>query len=374
VAFSRDGRTLVSTGGDTTIRLWGVHPRNLFGTALATGDRSLQNSVAFSPDGRSLALSTGTTIRLWDLHTHKQLGSLAASDLLVSSLAFSPNGRTLASTSGDGRIELWDVRARKRLSAPLRRDRNAGFGFGPSSLAFNRDGRTLASTNFTTSMELPSHTRIDVWDMHTHKPLGRPLGGKQDVTSVAFGRDDMLASAGRDGTIRLWDVRTHNQLGESLTGHNDAVESVVFSPDGRTLASGSWDETIRLWDVHTHKPLGAPLTGHKDAVESVAFSPDGRTLASGSRDKTIRLWDVRTHRELGTRLTGHKDDVHNVVFSPDGRTLASAGERTIRVWEKLLWRNFAELQSEVCSLVGTALSTTEWEQYASGIDYRRSCP
>ena len=114
----------------------------------------------------------------------------------------------------------------------------------------------------------------------------------------------MLASAGFDGTIRLWDVLSHRQLGRPLAPHAGWVTRVAFSPDGRTLASAGIDKRVRLWDVPSHTLLGDPLAGHSGDVDGVAFSPDGRTLVSASADKSVRLWDVGTRRQLGQPVIG----------------------------------------------------------------------
>jgi len=188
---------------------------------------------------------------------------------------------------------------------------------------------------------------IAAWDIHRSNDAryamlaaaARPgisvlAGHAEAVHSVAFSPDGKtLASGSSDDTVRLWDVATGRQIGRPLTGHSYWVNSVTFSPDGKTLASGSLDGTVRLWDVATGRQTGRPLTG-TEAVLSVAFSPNGKTLASGSFDHTVRLWDLATHRQIGRPLTGHTGTVFSVAFSRDGKTLASgSGDHTVRLWD-----------------------------------------
>jgi WD40 repeat protein len=149
------------------------------------------------------------------------------------------------------------------------------------------------------------------------------------VNSVAFSPDGKtIVSGGADGTIRLWDTRG-NPIGQPFTGHENRVSSVAFSPDGKTIVSGDDEGMIRLWDTRGN-PIAQPIKGHKSRVNSVAFSPDGKTIVSNGLGR-IRLWDTRGN-PIAQPFKGHKASFSSVAFSPDGKTIVSGGgDGTIRL-------------------------------------------
>jgi FOG: WD40 repeat len=241
-------------------------------------------SVAFSPDGRTLATgSSDGTARLWDITSGKQIATLRGHESKVISVAFSPDGRTLATGSNDNTARLWEVASGKEI-ALLR-----GHATILTSVAFSPDGRLLATTSWDMTARL--------WDVATGQEIAALRGHESEVNSVAFSPDGRTLATGsgvrlffsRDCTARLWDVASGQEIAV-LRGHESDVNSVAFSPDGRTLATGSYDNTARLWEVESGKQI-AVLRGHERGVTSVTFSPDGQTLATGSWDRTVRLWD-----------------------------------------------------------------------------------
>jgi WD40 repeat protein len=282
-------------------------------------------SVAFSPDGKTLAFeSHDHDILLWDVKTRQPIGRLSGHSDIVKSLAFNPDGSMLASGSDDQTIILWDMKTQQPIGKPL-----TGHLDVLTSVAFSPDGNTLASGSYDKNVIL--------WDVKTGQPLKKLSGYTDKVRSVAFSPDGkILASGSDDGTIILWDVKNDALPGKSLIepaklGLNPVL-SVAFSPDGKTLASGDYDKNVILWDVLTGKLL-KELSRHSGTVRTVAFSPDGKTLASGSEDRTVILWEVETGHIID-QLQGHSDLINSVSFSPDGNMLASGSkDKTAILWE-----------------------------------------
>ncbi|MER5650386.1 serine/threonine-protein kinase [Streptosporangium sp. NPDC002524] len=310
----------------------GTGPATVTSVAQLRGHTEAVNAVAFSPDGGTLASGGGDgEMIMWDTLTRRPAGGpMKGHTRAVQAMGFSPDGGLLASggSNGDGTapgdhtVVLWDTRTRQPVGDPL-----TGHTNWVEAVAFSPDGKTLATGS--------SDRTAIVWDTTTWQPVGDPLTAHNDwVQALAFSPDGgTLATVGDDMTAIVWDTTTWQPVGDPLTGHTGTVLSVAFSPDGGTLATGSSDRTAIVWDTTTRKPIGAPLIGNPGEIHTLAFSPDGGTLAVGT-GSVVRLWDTRTWKPAGDPLTGHTGSVWSLAFSPDGKTLATAGDdKTVILWD-----------------------------------------
>ena len=382
VAFSPDGRRLVTGGWAGELQVWDPGTGQLQ-RSLSTGGQYVF-SAAFSPDGRYLAAGTnhapdyvqlflaesgqpvdirlrghtdavltlafsqdGTrlltgsydqTARLWNLETGA-CQVFHGHDSWVWSVGFSPDEQRILTTSQDGSALIWSV-ASGQSQPPFLGHTGPVYGG-----AFAVDGRLVATAGYD--------GRILLWDPEQLRPFdfgvlasdrrNPPMpsealqGHTAAVRDVRFSPDGhLLVSGGNDNTVRIWDVASRSLL-KTLRGHGGRVLACALPTDLSYVLSGSHDQRALLWRLEAYEELrvyrSQILSGHRDAVLGAGFSPDGQRIVSASRDRTAQVWDVETGEVIQRLKEGHDFLVSAGRFFPDGkRILTAAVDNTVRVW------------------------------------------
>jgi WD40 repeat protein len=401
IRFSPDGKLLATGGSDNPVRIWDVASGRLI---RELGGHSTKDvfSLAFSPDGKRLASSCTHDMKLWDTETWQEVAS-APWDGFV---AFSPDGRLVA-LSGRNKFVILDAAALEKTKGTVEPIVSLD-GF-LSRLAFSPDGRSIVVCRKTNE-----GTVLDTASGRTRFVLSGPSYGCDDVAYSPDGRYIATVS----GEVWIWDAKTGRFL-RNFPGHPDeappdadgvtfspydkqkqivfrpGVDGVAFSPNGQRIAFGSYYGTVQVWDTKDmEKPApeeARTLASPTGPAIGVVYRHDGGSFAtiggnspagdrSGhiepARVESVTFWDARTLKEIRTRtnptggichdvaidpgftrvawargdgtveirdaitdrvdrtLSGHQDLVQCVAYSCDGRRIASASrDGTVRIWD-----------------------------------------
>lgn len=331
LAFSADGKTLISAGRDATVRFWDMATgRQLRQTRLhlpKPSPRRRDSTIAgLSPDGKVVAAFDEEAFHLYDATTGEKLRRLPAADFAYkSSLTFSADGKRLAAlVSGDKiAIRLWELPTGKERFHLLEKPNEV------LSCILSPDGKLLA---FRTADEM-----VHLLDTATGRELAKAPGKGWELWCFAFSPDGKLlaAATNSDGkaTVTLWETAGLKKRAtlQPLALRELAIEApyLTFSPDGKLLVLGGL-EALVIWDIPTAKEC-MRLDDHW--AKTLLFAPDGKTLACAGEFE-IRLWDLGTGQRLHARA-GHDSEVNSVAVSPDGRKVASVGwfDPIVRLWD-----------------------------------------
>ena len=367
VAFSPDGRLIVSGGADNTLIAWDAVAGNEVRTL--RGHQGPVNSVAFSPDGRLIVSgSNDHTLKLWSAQNAKELQTLQGHRAAVTAVIFSPDGRSVVSGAADGVIKHWSLSKEIHTFSGHKAPISSLFVLSISNktrlISFSSDGEVGAwnlsdgkgKLGVGSKLAFSTVTRADavkfspdgrfilaysggekhfrLLEVATGKEFQKS-SGVEVVRSLpsALSRDGRFALSGTGNSLKLWDVSTGRNL-QSFDGHTDKITAVAFSSDGRFALSGA-DDALRLWDLASGQELRR-FSGHAEGVNSATFSPDGRFLLSGGNDNLLKLWDVAAGKAIRTfggpanpkktipGFWGNKI-IYSVAISPDGQFALSGG-------------------------------------------------
>lgn len=306
------------------------------------------HTVAYSPDGRTIAASGGDgAIRLWDGATGEKRATLEGPVVFARGLAFSSAGETIAGACNDKSVSLWDAKTGEvKNTFPFFSHSMQAIASQRASVdavVFSPDGKRIAAGGSDGAIaEGKAFYQIRVFEADSGRLLWEHIGRGTRVLSLAFSPAGETLAHADSMTVRLWDAGT-GDLKQVLKPERGGVHAVSFSSDSKLLAGGGVSRReeaddvgplgqVTIWEAATGVRLRT-LIGPTGLARAVAFAPDGYAVAGGGYGRylgrreerrmisEVRLWDAASG-ELKWTWEGRGTDVTSLAFSPDGKSLA----------------------------------------------------
>jgi hypothetical protein len=274
-------------------------------------------ALAYRPDGKLLAVGIYRQVLLFDPANGDLLSQVTGQRAQVTALAFSRDGKRLAVASGSvgtsGEVRFYSMTDGTPPAATLERTVPA-HGDLVHDVAFSPDGTALATCSYDRLVKL--------WDVATGKELRALKDHSDAVFGVTWSPDGkLLASAAADRAVKVWDVATGRRL-YTLGEATDWVYAVAWSPQGQFLAAGGVDKSVRIWEVNAEKGrLAHSAFAHEGAITRLVYSADGKTLYSLSEDRTAKAWAAANLVERAV-YSKQADAILSLAVRPDQKQLA----------------------------------------------------
>jgi len=313
-AVSPDGKWLATGSEDRLVCLW--EAASLRTVAVLSDAPDRVHMLLFSPDGKQLAVASGTEVHLHTLTgAQPELTAKLTTTAPVQAMSYSGDGKQLVLGNGNDDIQFWDLASAppaQKLTAPAEKE-------VLRTVALSRDGKTLAVCAG------PQGEFISFYEVGGEGQL-TPKNKLKAVASshaLAFALDlKTVAVVDEDGRVKLIDT-VKDKAGADLEASGPCL---AFAADGKTLATCTFGGTLRLWDVTGDgaKVRSVLLLKHGAGLEWVAFSADLRLAISGGGG-IVRLWDISGNQaQFRGTLQDKQPAVLALAFSPDGKTLRPA--------------------------------------------------
>lgn len=372
IAFTPDGKNIVSAAKDKTVKVWEFPSRKLLRTF--KGFYGDVNKLVITPDGKKMITgSEGGILKLWNLVTGELIWVTQGHQSHVCCLKVTPDGKQLISAGGRTVVKIWDIsKMTTKYSSLEKHSRMNG-------LAVSADGKTILSSSdyggllkwdtgksqpiFLPNSKISSEFNISpknlylknkrkrnrfvlltpdgkqwlsnfskeihLLDIANNKKLRIFKGHKEYIRAAVLTLDGKQMISGADNELILWDVATGKMI-KKFKHHVGPIQTLAITPDATRIIIGSKNK-IKIRDIATGKMIRV-LRGHTNNVTCLAVTLDNKNILSGSYDNILRVTDIESGLTL-EKLTGHTDSISALIISPDGKwAISGSSDKTVRVW------------------------------------------